>query len=444
MTKSWKAISASAVLAAAGIVFSLAGRGVETRVTPLPFSIASNANAPIGRPFFGIHMHRSDQGTPWPAVPFGSWRLMDAYVTWADLEPSPGAWDFRRLDRYVAMAAITRTEIVLPLGMTPRWASANPDEPSAYGRPGQAAPPADTHTWRTYVETVARRYKGKIRYFEIWNEVNLTNFYSGSMERLIELQRVAYAAIKGVDAENRLISASFTGNTSDQVRKFSNYLRQGGAAAADVISYHLYSPKAHPEAVVPLVLALRKEMKIAGAEGKPLWDTESGYAIRRDPNLERPAWMSSDWLQLDENTGAAYWMIGYALKAQLGVGRAFHYSWDNGLMGFVGGKYGSSPDTLEALRDFVEWAAVRIPAGCTFIESHTECRFVGPNRRGTSMLVWSRDRNHPITLGTSWAGARGVRFCERQGRDFLVPSDGSVVAKVCPIAVEERGEASAN
>lgn len=443
MTKFLQAIGVSAMLALAVVAGRAAGRGVETRVTPLPYAIAPAASAPVGRAFFGVHMHRSDRGTSWPAVPFGSWRLWDANVTWADLEPKPGAWDFRRLDRYVAMAAITHTEVVLPLGMTPRWASANPDGPSGYG-PGQAAPPVDTNAWREYVDTVARRYKGRVRYFEMWNEVNLTSFYTGSIDRLIELQRVAYAVIKGVDAENRLVSASFTGNTSDEVYKFSNYLRQGGAAAADIVSYHLYSPKVHPEAVVPLVEALRKAMKAAGAEGKPLWDTESGYAIRRDPSRVRPAWMSSDWLQLDEQTGAAFWMIGYALKAQLGVARAFHYSWDGEEIGFVGGRRDASPDTLEALREFVDWVIARTPAGCVFLESHTECRFAGPNRSETALLIWSRDRDRSVTLGAARAGAKGQRFCERGDHEFVVPPDGSVVAKACPIAVMLSGEASSN
>lgn len=443
MTKSWLAIHVSILAALGGIAGFVAGHGIDTRVTPLPYSIASSASAPVGRPFFGIHIHRADRGTSWPAVPFGSWRLWDANVTWADLEPNNGAWDFQRLDRYVEMARITRTEIILPLGMTPRWASENPTGRSGYG-PGQAAPPADTNAWRIYVDTVARRYKGRVRYFEMWNEVNLTDFYSGSMERLIELQRVAYAAIKAVDPENRLISASFTGNTSDEVYKFSQYLRQGGAASADIISYHLYSPKVHPEAVVPLVSALRKEMKSAGAENKPLWDTESGYAIRRDLNAQRPGWMSPDWLQLDEQAGAAYWMIGYALKAQLGLGRAFYYAWDNAHLGFAGDNSSSSPEILEALKAFIEWAAVRTPAGCTFLEDHTECRFDAPDRRGRSLLIWSRDRDRPVKLGAVWVGATAVRFCERRDRSFVVPADGSVVATICPTALERGGEALRN
>ena len=38
-------------------------------------------------PYIGLHLHRADQGTAWPAAGFGSWRLWDANVAWPNLEP---------------------------------------------------------------------------------------------------------------------------------------------------------------------------------------------------------------------------------------------------------------------------------------------------------------------------------------------------------------------
>ena len=64
--------------------------------------------------------------TPWPSVPFGAWRLWDAYVGWPQLEPKQGTWNFSTLDKYVALAEAHNVEILLPLGLTPEWASARP------------------------------------------------------------------------------------------------------------------------------------------------------------------------------------------------------------------------------------------------------------------------------------------------------------------------------
>src|SRR5436309_10457792 len=65
----------------------------------------------IPETYFGMHIHgmtaprpglRSPD--PWPDVPFGSWRLLAAYVDWPNLEPSKGEWQFTALDKMVAMA----------------------------------------------------------------------------------------------------------------------------------------------------------------------------------------------------------------------------------------------------------------------------------------------------------------------------------------------------
>ena len=57
--------------------------------------------------YFGMHFHRLDAGTPWPSIPIGTWRLWDSFAAWPNLEPERGKWDFKRLDRYVAMAKLS-------------------------------------------------------------------------------------------------------------------------------------------------------------------------------------------------------------------------------------------------------------------------------------------------------------------------------------------------
>ena len=154
--------------------------------------------------FFGMHIHRAVPTArypvpcAWPDVGFYGWRLWDSSVSWPALEPSSNQWVFATLDSCVALAEQEGAEVLLPLGLTPAWASSRPDEPSAYG-PGNAAPPRDLEDWRNYVRTVATRYKGRIKAYEIWNEPNLENFYSGTPEVMVNLAREAYSVLKEVD-----------------------------------------------------------------------------------------------------------------------------------------------------------------------------------------------------------------------------------------------------
>ena len=65
-------------------------------------------------------------------------------------------------------------------GMTPGWAAQDRNAKSHYFV-GASSPPADIEDWRAYVRAVATRYKGRIRYWELWNEVNDKLFYSGAV-----------------------------------------------------------------------------------------------------------------------------------------------------------------------------------------------------------------------------------------------------------------------
>ena len=145
LTRRWRRRSA----ALAGLLWAVVG---QAQTLPLP---------PITLDYFGLVLSRPDARMPWPSVPFGSWRLWDANVTWPFLEPEPGRWNFQLLDRLVDEATAHRTKLLLVLAHSPAWASARPTEASAY-KPGYAAEPRQIEDWRHYVRTVVQRYRGRI------------------------------------------------------------------------------------------------------------------------------------------------------------------------------------------------------------------------------------------------------------------------------------------
>ena len=206
-------------------------------------------------------------GVRFPLPGFGTLRLWDSDTTWARLEPLPGQWQFGVLDRFVA-ARQPGQEVILTLGQSPSWASSDPARPTFYGA-GATAPPTNLADWTHYIQTVARRYTGRIKYYEVWNEPNDPNFYSGTVARLAELTQAASAALKAVDPDAKLITApAYSPGYLDQ------YLATGAAQYADIIGYHAYATPpeeaARQLANVRLVLARRQ------LTAKPLWDTEGG------------------------------------------------------------------------------------------------------------------------------------------------------------------------
>jgi hypothetical protein len=199
-------------------------------VSPVAGETLTPSTDTIPPTLFGMHIHHIGTYTPWPAVPFGTWRLWDAYVSWPNLEPNKGQWYFDKLDSYVQLAQSHNVEILLPLGLSPTWASARPTEPSGYNA-GSAAEPANIEDWKNYVRTVATRYKGRIRYYEIWNEPNEPLFFSGTVDQMVTLAREAYAILKEIDPEVMVVSPSAVSGVVDLGTPWlENYLMKGGAA----------------------------------------------------------------------------------------------------------------------------------------------------------------------------------------------------------------------
>jgi len=260
--------------------------------------------------YFGLHIHHA-ANIAWPNVPFVGWRLWDAGVAWAQLEPERDKWDFSLLDRYVALANLHRVHIVLVLGLTPKWASSRPSERSAY-QEGNAAQPHNLEDWKNYVEVVARRYKGKIEAYEIWNEPNTTATYTGTTGSILQLARIAYGVLKSVDPA--IIVASPSANADTGVGWLKSFLSKGGCTYADVIAYHFYVTPYAPEEMVPLIGRVKSVLQAAQCN-KPLWNTETGWT--------KPKQFGST------EEAAGYLMRSMLLNWMGGVDRFYWYAWDN-------------------------------------------------------------------------------------------------------------------
>ena len=361
--------------------------------------------------YFGMHIHRADRGTKWPGREIGAWRLWDANVVWLDIEPQPGVWDFSRLDRYVSMAASTGTEIDYPLAMSPPWASARPEEKGVYSKTkkGDAAEPAKLEDWEDMVRTVVRRYKGRIRSYELWNEVNTgTGFYSGTPEALLALQKSAYRIIKQEDPAALFVSPSVVGESDQQLGWFDKYLGLGAGNYADVIGYHMYVPRKPPEEIAGLVQKLRRIMVRHGIADKPLWNTESGY--RMDFRQERVVAADPSWPALSPERAEAYVVRALLLGWWAGIDRFYWYAWDNSDLGLID-PAGNVTAAGKAYLTTVRWLVG---------SSLKSCKRTGPvwvcaiERRGrNAWLVWNEGNDEmpwsvvSLPTVTAWEALSG-------------------------------------
>lgn len=378
--------------------------------------------SPVPLTYFGLHIHRAEAGSPWPPFKFGSWRLWDAYVAWPNLEPEKEVWDFERLDKDVALAELQGVDILLPLGLSPGWASAHPSEKSGY-KSGNAAEPRNIEDWRYYVRTVAERYKGRVRYYEIWNEPNVLTFYTGSIEALVRLTREAYLILKSVDASNILVSPAVVGGGSNNLAYLDEFLSRGGKDYIDIVGYHFYVPSSTPEAMVPIIRAVKKIMQKHGVANKPLWNTETGWRIENgDGTSDHP--MHKQWKKLGvaEEAGA-YLARAYIIGRAEGLDRFYWYSWDNlyGL-GMREPTTGHPKPMAETYGKVVEWLVGNQVGECDDNAGVWACS-VYHNNKQIGWVAWrSQGETQFWTKPTTW-GAKRVKQLFEEGSS-TIPEQG--------------------
>lgn len=278
---------------------------------------------PIPRAYFGMHFNRLD--TAWPRVneTIGAVRIWDADRNrngtgtgsqWSEINGTAGSYDWSGLDARIATAISHNADVIYTLGgRTPPWASARPAAPGSYG-PGECAEPKTDLLWQEWVRAIATRYKGKIKYWEVWNEPDLSGFYCGTPEKLFALAKQVYAIVKQIDPTNRVLSPGFSGYAGPGY--FDYYLSLGGAQYADILSYHFYVDK--PEDNANWRIAnIQATLQRYGAQTKTLWNTEQGW-------LEFPV-----VIPIPQATGAAYVARAHLLQWAYGVRRFYYYTWDS-------------------------------------------------------------------------------------------------------------------
>jgi hypothetical protein len=301
---------AALVVLALGTLLTL--RGDKTRAETISLQ---GPSATIPATYFGMHAHRLVQGTPWPTVSFGVLRLWDTGTTWSDLEPQKNEWRFNKLDRLVLLAAEHQTEVLLCFGKTPQWASSitSSEAIDDSDKQFQTGAPANLDDWRTFVTTLASRYKGKIKAYEVWNEPSARNFYQGDVGTMVQMTRIASETIHSVDPGAIVVSPSATGTNG--LRWLDQFLAQGGGHYVDVIGYHLYVTPEAPEQIPPLAAAVKSLLQRYNV-ALPLWNTETG-------------WSSPKTFPADSYEASAYVARSYLLTWAAGVSRFYWYAWDN-------------------------------------------------------------------------------------------------------------------
>src|SRR4051812_31465792 len=149
--------------------------------------------------FFGMTInHPPVTKEVWPDVPIGAIRLWDTGTSWKAMNPASGVYEWSKLDEWLRIAEQHKVDILYTFGRTPDWASSDLQKKCSYGA-GQCAPPKDARSWDEFVRALATHAAGRIKYWEVWNEANTPESWTGSIRQLLDMAKRAKAIIQAVD-----------------------------------------------------------------------------------------------------------------------------------------------------------------------------------------------------------------------------------------------------
>ena len=171
---------------------------------------------------------------------------------WHRMEPQRGTYDFSFYDRLVETGNKHGISIYALVAYWTPWTQAYEEE--------------GFKDYCAFLRVLVRRYKDRIKHWEIYNEPNIF-FWSGPRERYPTLLKMAYEAVKAEDPEAHVLGCSTAGIDTSFIQMCLD-----AQAPFDVLTIHPYRGALHEESFMNELNATRKQVG-----GREVWITEMGW-----------------------------------------------------------------------------------------------------------------------------------------------------------------------
>jgi hypothetical protein len=414
----------------------------------------------------------------WPNQPVGALGKLNG-TTWKWVETCPGGPDpsnacysWYGLDEEVTAAQQYGLTIIYSFEAVPSWAGPAPN-----------MAPSNWTYLSDFATALATRYKGKIQYYEEFNEPDSNGSWNDTYANLVTFGQTVYQSIKAVDP-NALVGAptaaiqvyqpatSPTTGASNFVAWMQGYFQAGGNKYADFAGWHPYAcqigkygcdstigcDKSSGDAIDCASNVIynqydqyRTMLNSVGLTNIPLLDTEAGWS-KDDGDGFCPTYTTTACLQSvllePAYVSRFYIFIGSAgANGTPGVQTAYWYEWgtsgpfDNGGWGTLNGSDGQNPAAGVAYGQVYSWLVGSTFTGrCTAAGTVWSCPLTLAG--GTpALLAWDSSLScTALTCATSTytAPSTFTNYSDLSGASY-VTAGGSVQLSANPILLTSPG-----
>ena len=235
-------------------------------------------------------------------------KFLRCAFSWDAIEKSPGTYDWKFWDMLVQESQSAHIELIPYVAYTPRWAAVKQEE-------FWSQPPRDPMVYANFMRTIAARYRGKIRVWEIWNEPDNKDYWQGSVEGFAQLVKDAAVELRKADPSLVLVLGGMSRGPGTFFQTLMADYQIAGYV--DVIAMHAYPESWGEErAETSLIDWLQQMAAIVQREGlgDDFWLNEMGYADYRYRPNEASKWGTSVYYDYEHTPE---YQAAFLLKAEL-------------------------------------------------------------------------------------------------------------------------------
>jgi hypothetical protein len=191
-------------------------------------------------------------------------------IGWDGVEPDKDRYELDFVDDLVELAQARGVRLAPYVASTPGW-NVDGSAADAWKRP-----PRDPAQLGELMELLARRYRGRIPSWEIWNAPDNRDHWTGTADEYAALLEIGAAGVRRGDPGAKVVSGGLAGNV-EFLRALVPRL-----SVADVVNVHASFETRNGQPLERLPAYLDEVAEMIRPTGRPIWLAEVGYSTHRE------------------------------------------------------------------------------------------------------------------------------------------------------------------
>lgn len=205
---------------------------------------------------------------------------------WEDIEPREAEFNFTKYDKIVDLLCQKNITILAILNYNVSWVSPGAKWNTA---------PKDNKLFVNYATKLIERYKGKIKYWEIWNEPDSGTYWEpqDGLKSYCRLLKEVYIAAKKVNPECKILNGGLANGLGSINRLYDN----GAGGYFDILNIHFFETPLTANAIKAVTAYPKLAYKIMSRNGdadKLIWITEIGCPGVKNTVKTKNWWMGKN------------------------------------------------------------------------------------------------------------------------------------------------------